>query len=219
MVETPTGDLMYMCLAMEAHLTSNQSSSYGASSLRLFVLTRSTHSGTFILPDFLRWAARATVKSWALSKAEATAPVVEETAFVEEIPAVEDKPIQQDGTDTPTNEPLEEVVGSVEKLDKVQTVNEITASVEEDITAPVEDRIGAPVQEEMKDKVEDINKEESIDNLSTDSDLGSVESLEHSTKDEQGLDDSFSDTEIIIATTEDKMEKVQSEVKTEVNVS
>merc|ERR1719244_1058151 len=155
----------------------------------------------------------------ALSKAEATAPVVEETAFVEEIPAVEDKPIQQDGTDTPTNEPLEEVVGSVEKLDQVQTVNEITASVEEDMTAPVEDRIGAAVQEEMKDKVEDINKEKSIDNLSTNSDLGSVESLEHSTKDEQGLDDSFSDTEIIIATTEDKMEKVQSEVKTEVNVS
>merc|ERR1711936_1017131 len=139
------------------------------------------------------------------------APVVEETAFVEEIPAVEDNPIQQDGTDTPTNEPLEEVVGSVEKLDKVQTVNEITASVE--------DRIGAAVQEEMKDKVEDINKGKSIDNLSTDSDLGSVESLEHSTKGEQGLDDSFSDTEIIIATTEDKMEKVQSEVKTEVNVS
>merc|ERR550532_749926 len=43
----------------------------GASSFLLLVFTRSTHSGTFILPDFLRKAARAMVNScWLTSFTE-----------------------------------------------------------------------------------------------------------------------------------------------------
>ena len=139
----------------------------------------------------------------------------EEKAFIGEIPAPEAKTIKQDGADPATDEltvpAVDEVVVSKDKIDNLAPGDEISASVEEEIAAPLEDKIETIAQNGIKDKADDISKEKSIDNLSTDSDLGSVESLEHSTKDELDLDDSFSDTEIIIKTNEDKLEKIQPE--------
>merc|ERR1711994_894063 len=68
MVLTPTGALMYKCLATEAHRVKYQSSSYGANSLATLVLTMSAHSGTLTFPDFLRKAERATTNfCWSTS--------------------------------------------------------------------------------------------------------------------------------------------------------
>merc|ERR1719250_389732 len=96
-------------------------------------------------------------------------------------------------------------------MDITGDLNSTLGNLSWEIAAPVEDKIETIGQNGIKDKADDISKEKSIDNLSTDSDLGSVESLEHSTKDELDLDDSFSDTEIIIKTNEDKLEKIQPE--------
>merc|ERR1711892_1632160 len=67
------------------------------------------------------------------------------------------------------------------------------------------------IVEELKTD-EESSTAESIECLSADSDMGSMESLEHLTEPEatklkQSLDESFSDTEIVIPTVEDNVKK------------
>jgi len=135
-----------------------------------------------------------------------------------------------------------EVVVHVENVDKEAPIEtEVTAAIAEEIAVPVIDDVNTVVEEvvttiavETVDNSkadEEISREGSIDNMSTDSDLGSMESLEQSNKSEQSSDDSLSDTEpsltkprfseLTIESEDTKIqEKVQQEeVKTEVNIS
>merc|ERR1712142_1448043 len=135
-----------------------------------------------------------------------------------------------------------EVVVHVENVDKEAPIEtEVTAAIAEEIAVPVIDDVNTVVEEvvttiavETVDNSkadEEISREGSIDNMSTDSDLGSMESLEQSNKIEQSSDDSLSDTEpsltkprfseLNIESEDTKIqEKVQQEeLKTEVNIS
>jgi len=135
-----------------------------------------------------------------------------------------------------------EVVVHVENVDKEAPIEtEVTAAIAEEIAVPLIDDVNTVVEEvvttiavETVDNSkadEEISREGSIDNMSTDSDLGSMESLEQSNKIEQSSDDSLSDTEpsltkprfseLNIESEDTKIqEKVQQEeVKTEVNIS
>jgi len=135
-----------------------------------------------------------------------------------------------------------EVVVHVENVDKEAPIEtEVTAAIAEEIAVPVIDDVNTVVEEvvttiavETVDNSkadEEISREGSIDNMSTDSDLGSMESLEQSNKSEQSSDDSLSDTEpsltkprfseLNIESEDTKIqEKVQQEeLKTEVNIS
>merc|ERR1711979_157543 len=135
-----------------------------------------------------------------------------------------------------------EVVVHVENVDKEAPIEtEVTAAIAEEIAVPVIDDVNTVVEEvvttiavETVDNSkadEEISREGSIDNISTDSDLGSMESLEQSNKSEQSSDDSLSDTEpnltkprfseLNIESEDTKIqEKVQQEeLKTEVNIS
>merc|ERR1712142_1214467 len=135
-----------------------------------------------------------------------------------------------------------EVVVHVENVDKEAPIEtEVTAAIAEEIAVPVIDDVNTVVEEvvttiavETVDNSkadEEISREGSIDNMSTDSDLGSMESLEQSNKTEQSSDDSLSDTEpnltkprfseLNIESEDTKIqEKVQQEeLKPEVNIS
>merc|ERR1711979_34004 len=135
-----------------------------------------------------------------------------------------------------------EVVVHVENVDKEAPIEtEVTAAIAEEIAVPVIDDVNTVVEEvvttiavETVDNSkadEEISSEGSIDNMPTDSDLGSMESLEQSNKSEQSSDDSLSDTEpnltkprfseLNIESEDTKIqEKVQEEeLKTEVNIS
>merc|ERR1712142_146615 len=134
-----------------------------------------------------------------------------------------------------------EVVVHVENVDKEAPIEtEVTAAIAEEIAVPLIDDVNTVVEEVVttiavenvdNSKAEEISREGSIDNMSTDSDLGSMESLEQSNKIEQSSDDSLSDTEpsltkprfseLNIESEDTKIqEKVQQEeLKTEVNIS
>merc|ERR1712142_1356713 len=135
-----------------------------------------------------------------------------------------------------------EVVVHVENVDKEAPIEtEVTAAIAEEIAVPVIDDVNTVVEEvvttiavenvDNSKADEEISREGSIDNMSTDSDLGSMESLEQSNKIEQSSDDSLSDTEpsltkprfseLNIESEDTKIqEKVQQEeLKTEVNIS
>merc|ERR1712142_790165 len=135
-----------------------------------------------------------------------------------------------------------EVVVHVENVDKEAPIEtEVTAAIAEEIAVPVIDDVNTVVEEvvttiavenvDNSKADEEISREGSIDNMSTDSDLGSMESLEQSNKSEQSSDDSLSDTEpsltkprfseLNIESEDTKIqEKVQQEeLKTEVNIS
>merc|ERR1712142_642098 len=98
-----------------------------------------------------------------------------------------------------------EVVVHVENVDKEAPIEtEVTAAIAEEIAVPLIDDVNTVVEEVVttiavenvdNSKAEEISREGSIDNMSTDSDLGSMESLEQSNKIEQSSDDSLSDTE------------------------
>merc|ERR1711979_143327 len=135
-----------------------------------------------------------------------------------------------------------EVVVHVENVDKEAPIEtEVTAAIAEEIAVPLIDDVNTVVEEvvtiitvenvDNSKADEEISREGSIDNMSTDSDLGSMESLEQSNKSEQSSDDSLSDTEpnltkprfseLNIESEDTKIqEKVQEEeLKTEVNIS
>jgi len=135
-----------------------------------------------------------------------------------------------------------EVVVHVENVDKEAPIEtEVTAAIAEEIAVPLIDDVNTVVEEvvttiavenvDNSKADEEISREGSIDNMSTDSDLGSMESLEQSNKSEQSSDDSLSDTEpsltkprfseLNIESEDTKIqEKVQQEeLKTEVNIS
>merc|ERR1712142_783293 len=135
-----------------------------------------------------------------------------------------------------------EVVVPVENVDKEAPIEtEVTAAIAEEIAVPLIDDVNTVVKEvvttiavenvDNSKADEEISREGSIDNMSTDSDLGSMESLEQSNKTEQSSDDSLSDTEpnltkprfseLNIESEDTKIqEKVQEEeLKTEVNIS
>merc|ERR1711979_134358 len=135
-----------------------------------------------------------------------------------------------------------EVVVHVENVDKEAPIEtEVTAAIAEEIAVPLIDDVNTVVEEvvtiitvenvDNSKADEEISSEGSIDNMSTDSDLGSMESLEQSNKSEQSSDDSLSDTEpnltkprfseLNIESEDTKIqEKVQEEeLKTEVNIS
>merc|ERR1712142_680842 len=135
-----------------------------------------------------------------------------------------------------------EVVVHVENVDKEAPIEtEVTAAIAEEIAVPLIDDVNTVVEEvvtiiavenvDNSKADEEISREGSIDNISTDSDLGSMESLEQSNKIEQSSDDSLSDTEpsltkprfseLNIESEDTKIqEKVQQEeLKTEVNIS
>merc|ERR1711872_1203845 len=135
-----------------------------------------------------------------------------------------------------------EVVVHVENVDKEAPIEtEVTAAIAEEIAVPLIDDVNAAVEEvvttiavenvDNSKADEEISREGSIDNMSTDSDLGSMESLEQSNKIEQSFDESLSDTEpsltkprfseLNIESEDTKIqEKVQQEeLKTEVNIS
>merc|ERR1712036_71592 len=121
-----------------------------------------------------------------------------------------------------------------------ETSAEENTAIPEEIAVPLIDDVNTVVEEVVttiavetvdNSKAEEISREGSIDNMSTDSDLGSMESLEQSNKSEQSSDDSLSDTEpsltkprfseLNIESEDTKIqEKVQQEeLKTEVNIS
>merc|ERR1712142_1007454 len=135
-----------------------------------------------------------------------------------------------------------EVVVHVENVDKEAPIEtEVTAAIAEEIAVPLIDDVNTVVEEvvttiavenvDNSKADEEISREGSIDNMSTDSDLGSMESLEQSNKIEQSSDESLSDTEpsltkprfseLNIESEDTKIqEKVQQEeLKTEVNIS
>merc|ERR1712142_565204 len=135
-----------------------------------------------------------------------------------------------------------EVVVPVENADKEAPIEtEVTAAIAEEIAVPLIDDVNTVVKEvvttiavenvDNSKADEEISREGSIDNMSTDSDLGSMESLEQSNKTEQSSDESLSDTEpnltkprlseLNIESEDTKIqEKVQQEeLKPEVNIS
>merc|ERR1712142_410194 len=135
-----------------------------------------------------------------------------------------------------------EVVVPVENVDKEAPIEtEVTAAIAEEIAVPLIDDVNTVVKEvvttiavenvDNSKADEEISREGSIDNMSTDSYLGSLESLEQSNKTEQSSDDSLSDTEpnltkprfseLNIESEDTKIqEKVQQEeLKPEVNIS
>merc|ERR1712142_951346 len=177
---------------------------------------------------------------------EGTATFEEETATTcdEEVKTTIEETSAEENTVIPviTNEaevPIKtEVVVPVEEA-TIET--EVTADIVEEIAVPVLDDVNTAVEEvvttiavETVDNSkadEEISREGSIDNMSTDSDLGSMESLEQSNKIEQSFDESLSNTEpnltkprfseLNIESEDTKIqEKVQQEeLKTEVNIS
>merc|ERR1711881_12752 len=99
-----------------------------------------------------------------------------------------------------------EVVVHVENVDKEAPIEtEVTAAIAEEIAVPLIDDVNTVVEEvvttiavenvDNSKADEEISREGSIDNMSTDSDLGSMESLEQSNKIEQSFEESLSDTE------------------------
>merc|ERR1739838_907357 len=102
-----------------------------------------------------------------------------------------------------------ESIGEVTEVEQATHVKEVSA-IESNACVEEASILGG----NSKEMVEELktHEESSIECLSADSDMGSMESLEHltepeSTKLKQSLDESFSDTEIVIPTVEDKIEK------------
>merc|ERR1712106_842362 len=103
-----------------------------------------------------------------------------------------------------------------EALDDATPVDKIVANEKKEVKQNAEVNEVVPIELEESKAVEDSSSVESIECLSSDSHLGSMESLEHPTepesvKPEQSLDESFSDTEIIIPSAEDKIDKLKNE--------
>merc|ERR1739838_507335 len=102
-----------------------------------------------------------------------------------------------------------ESIGEVTEVEQATHVKEVSA-IESNACVEEASILGGNSKEmvgELK-----THEESSIECWSADSDMGSMESLEHltepeSTKLKQSLDESFSDTEIVIPTVEDKVKK------------
>merc|ERR1712106_348102 len=110
--------------------------------------------------------------------------------------------------------PVEKIVANENTF--VEAINSDSITEKKEVKQNVEVNEVVPIELEESKAVEDSSSVESIECLSSDSDLGSMESSEHPTepesiKPEQSLDESFSDTEIIIPSAEDKIDKLKNE--------